>query len=334
VSEINPVFNFYVYCIYLIFLISNFNSMHSRKAIIKNTRAQKRKEHVHTFLRHFVIFCVLAFVLTGALAWASGYERFTIVTVRVEGARLVDSDMVVASVEKVINGRYGYLFSKRNILVYPRTDILAAVLDSSHRIVSATLHVEGNELVVFLEERKPSFVWCPVAAATFTTPTVVVGVSPDAANTSIDDADTTDTTTGCYFTDRDGMIYGSASSFSGPIFFTWYAPLLDSVPVPEGNRFLSEHDFIAATAFISELKKIGFKPKTGTLTDTEISIRLSNGEDLIFNKGQDSSELIANFTTAQNALPEGTALQYMDLRFGTKVFYKEKEENRVMSVSQ
>ncbi|NTV44080.1 MAG: hypothetical protein HGA67_00075 [Candidatus Yonathbacteria bacterium] len=290
--------------------------MQSRKHLIKHTRAEKRKEQTRILKRRIILFACMAVTLTGVLAWGSGMSQISIADVRVEGTMLADAGAIKANVEHNLEGRYGYLFSKRNILLFSKKAIIADVLASFHRIEVVTLgHDAGNILVVTVTERKPSLVWCPAP------------VSDDIVSSG------TISPISCYFTDRDGIIYAPAPTFSAPVFFTWYGPLLDAARSAEGNRFLSPDEFATVSGIVEEIKRAGIKPLSGTIGVEDIRMATGTIGDVIFKRGQNASEVVNNLTAARKAIPSDVLLEYVDLRFGTKVFYKEKEVEHVMNVS-
>jgi len=327
--------------------------MYSRKKIIKHTRAEKRKEQKRRLVHRIVWGGVGVLCCIGGVAWASGYPPFTITLVQVEGADLIDTDAVATYVLSRLEGRYGYVFSKKNILLYPRTAIAGELPTVFPRIEYAELHYHGdNVLVVTIHERRPSFVWCPARN------TVPVAIVPDIQEElENEDALALETKTkseegveaelltptsssgvttqqGCHFADRDGMIYAPAPSFSGPVFFTWYGQITDMTLPIDGNRFLSIEEFDSSVKIIEGIKRAYIKPRYGVIETDTIELTLANGERLMYARDAESEDTVANFLAAKDALPEGASFEYMDMRFGTKVFYKEKEEDRVMSFSE
>ncbi|NTV22305.1 MAG: hypothetical protein HGB03_01915 [Candidatus Yonathbacteria bacterium] len=327
--------------------------MHSRKKIIKNTRAEKRKEQKRTLVRRIVWVCVSILCCIGGVAWASGYQPFTVTSVQIEGADLIDTDEVATYVLSRMEGRYGYLFSKKNVLLYPRTAIAVELPTVFPRIEYAELHYHGdNVLVVTIHERRPSFVWCPArdvapvpvvpdiqeelenedALALETKAKSEKGVEAELPTPTSSSGVATQQ--GCHFADRDGMIYASAPSFSGPVFFTWYGALVDTTLPIDGNRFLSVEEFDRSVKIIEGIKRAHMKPRYGVVGTDTIELTLAGGERLMYARDAEAEETVANFLAAKDALPEDASFEYMDMRFGTKVFYKEKEEDRVMSVSE
>jgi len=141
----------------------------------------------------------------------------------------------------------------------------------------------------------------------------------------------------CYFLDEDGYIYTEAPTFSGSVFFRNYGNIEGIKQI--GVNFLDSKKFKEISFFIKSIKDVNLNPVSffaGDNGDYEIYLgnNLKNynfyGGKIIFNRDDDMGEVFDNLITILNEkilikeLGNNTQLDYIDLRFGKKIFYKLK----------
>ena len=144
--------------------------------------------------------------------------------------------------------------------------------------------------------------------------------------------------------DEDGYIFDEAPYFSGEVYFKFYG--LTDVGRPDSGRPTSE-DFPLGSYFLKQNFKqlisfkdiligIGLKPVALYATnDGDIQIFLSGGTlpttgpQIIFRADADFQNVAENLEAALTTEPlqsefknKYSSLQYIDLRFGNKVYYK------------
>ena len=145
-----------------------------------------------------------------------------------------------------------------------------------------------------------------------------------------------DYTAQCYFTDDTGTIIDLAPSYSGNVYPRFFGGTLSgpSAGQPLGDTFLPEASYAKLLAFDQSVTELGFSIKAIILgTDGHDTFALDEGggntAELRFKDGDDYTTLIANLKAAlsKSELSDQLAkdkanLEYFDLRFTNKVYYK------------
>jgi len=254
-------------------------------------------------------------LLIGSLSWFSFYDGLTINAIAVEGNLVIGEDKIEAIVQSTLEGKYLFLFSRSNAAIYPREQIKESLLNEFKRIESvAVMIVDTVSIKVIIEERSPYALWCRV----------VEKETEDGAVEMKED---------CYFLDKDGFIFAIAPDFTGNIFFKYFDSTYNEGDI--GRQFLTKEEFLEIDnlrlSFLpsrSVSLDIG-KPIVLTIVDNkDLEIALDNGSKFLFSRNQDVSDMLANVESIFSSdifKEKDSEIDYIDLRFGNKVYYKLKE---------
>lgn len=280
--------------------------MLSRRDILKISR----KKHAHK--RHaaylFVggistIVCVLFLVGVGLL---SGWERIGIHDIVVAGNSIVHTEDIVREAREELNGRYFFLFRRNNIFIYPEGRIARRLMEKFKRI--AEIDIRRNSLTdirIAIVEYEPKYLWCGDYMR----------------------EDEPDLLEACYFSNENGYIFSKAPDFSGNVFFKLFGPLSGGGVEPIGKRFLAPLAFTKLILFRDVVAGYGGEVVKFAVTEKGDHIFiLNNGSRIIFGADQDFDTLTGNLSAVSATLPQNTPIEYIDLRYGNKVFFKEKKE--------
>ncbi len=268
------------------------------KISLKQRRRQKFGRRVS------LIFC-LFLILLGVLSYLSGIQSMSIAEVQVEGNSLVEKTQLQNLVEGKLAGKYWYLFSKRNILLYPQYEIEQAALSQFLAIKEAHVTLAHFEsLVLSVAERKTFGLYCG-------------------------EEKTASTTENCSYLDENSYIFAGAPSFSNNVLPAFYVTVTSGGAVL-GQNFLPNELFQKVVSFSTTLKTQGFIPEYIFKKDnSNLEFHLLGGSKIIIDPNADTEALSKNFAAllkdpAVNIqkVDGGLSVSYVDLRFGNKVFYK------------
>ncbi len=225
-----------------------------------------------------------------------------------EGAETVFPEEALKIAESSIAGKYFFLFPKNNALIYPRWAVKREILNGIKKVKAVETETNGNTLSVKITERKPTYVWCPQGL-------------PDEKAVLLPKFQ-------CYFLDQDGFSFSEAPRFSGPVFFEIYAT----------GTLANEDDFVGVypfkkskfdnlMAFKNGLEAINLSPvRLIELKDRDYKFILKNRGAIFINDKNDLAVSLRNLASAKKSLEDGgkaaNSLEYIDLRFGNKVFFK------------
>jgi len=273
---------------------SRFSIMSPSSARAVPLTVRRRRRRLIVF--GFVVFALV--LLVGALAWASRAPVFTIQGVEVRGTHTVSKDALKAAAEGQLSTAGFALFSKRSMFLYPEKTIEKQILEIFPRVktVEASLTAVINpSLSLSVAEREPFALWC-------------------------EDVST------CFFLDDEGVLF-APSTFTQKKMPIFYGGMVGEVR--EGTSFLPTR-FLYAITLINELEKREILVKSFTvLHEDDFEIKTKEGVRLVIGFDQQIEDVASNAETAlESETLEGKVknIEYVDLRFGNRVYYKLKEE--------
>lgn len=257
-------------------------------------RARRRRRRVRVVL---ILFLLVA-LLCGGVIGLTWLPFMRIEAVEVSGVESVPASLIQASAQKALLGTYWYLFPKNNIFLYPRTNISQQIQSQFSALMRVEVRARDFHTIdILVAERAPQALWC---------------------------GNTNASSSPCLLLDQDGFAYASAADFFGNAYVHYFGALEGSSTPPE---FLSVEKFHALSALVDELVK-----KTGTVSSVTIEnmqdarVSFANGFDLLFSLQDTGAGILERYALALTADPFNKHpvedFQYLDLRFGDKLYYK------------
>ena len=229
----------------------------------------------------------------------------------VEGAKKVPTELISQYVDAVLDNGSHQMLSRRNIFMYPRVVLEKAVQGYFPRIRSAKIFrsaVLATAVTVSVEEREPYALWCEDA-------------------------------TRCFTLDDGGFIFAEywADSDERPATPYVFHGGVASAENPIGQRFAPGH-LAGLVALLSLAGQAGFEPRAISIGNgQDILITLSEGFTLKASFGQDANALMKNLQLVLSSGPlkgKDSELEYVDLRFNNRVYYKLKGEVETSNTAQ
>jgi len=278
-----------------------------RIAQIKRNRRVRR-------LRLIILFGVLFIVFVGALSYFSSHHKILINKIMVSGNSIVDTEEIKSNINSELNGKYFYLFSRANFLIYPHDKIYDSLIYKFPRIESLSIKREGlNTIKVTIEERAGSYLYCGLDI-----PLIKEEIGEN-----------------CYFVNNDGLIFDKAPYFSGDVYFKYYMKILDDKSNPLGAQMILPERFHELVRFTDGVSSLGLKPAYLVISNDgthSLYLKSSGGNQnpkIIFKEDNSLPLVFDNLATAMNEKEFANeinskydTLSYIDLRFKNKVLYK------------
>lgn len=258
---------------------------------------RRRRARIIVGVLILVIFAAAIFYLS----WFLSRPFIIINNITVSGNSLIASDVILAATKNILAGSYLGLFAKSNIFLYPEKVIQGTLAT----VFPAIKNVQGNlknwqTLQLLVEERAPFALWCqPTDAAA------------------------------CFYLDDNGLIFSAAPVFSSNIFLKFTGGQIGT-NLPIGKYFLPTDEFRRVTFFLDSLTPLGLTPISLEASADGYQIQFKGGGRLIVNAVDDLSvilknlEIILRSNNLKKTLARGGVIDYIDLRYGNKVFYKFK----------
>ncbi len=230
-------------------------------------------------------------------------ESIQIRKVNIEGTNIINKEEVQNIVDESLSGNYLWLIPKSNTFLYSVKKLNKILVDKFPGISSLDVGRENlQKIYIKIVERKPQTLWCRGGEGENV---------PD-----------------CYFVDSTGVVFASAPFFSGNVYFIYRGGLNKEDPL--GAQIFSREDFLAFEDFIKQINnKFKISIVGVELKDQEdFDLLLSSGTRIMLNKNTPYNDMYDNLDAilkdtqfSSSTLP---TLDYIDMRFGNKVYYKAK----------
>ena len=248
------------------------------------------------------VFALTALLVYG-VSFVSYLPRYSIGPIVVEGEQEVPEDLIRHYAETVLNDGSYHILSRKNIFLYPRAAIEKGLVEQIPRIKSA--HASRSSLLsttldIKVEEREPYALWCRE-------------------------------TMECFLMDESGLIFAETASSTPQGRATQYVfegGMASAGPI--GQKFIPAN-FAGLLSLLKLLGQSGFEPVgAGIENQQDVSIPLRKGFLLKISFGKDGNTLVKNLQLilSSDALRgKENSVEYVDLRFGDRVYYKLKGES-------
>jgi hypothetical protein len=282
-------------------------SSNSSKDFLKS-QAVSRRRRKRRFVRLY-LFVLLLVVLIIGIVMLLRLDRLQIRNVVVTGNITTSETEIEEFVNKIIDSNYLFVIPKRNSLIYPADTITASIKGNFLRVAEVSLNTESFEyLNVKITERKAVAKWCnPVD---------------------------------CYVIDDNGYAFSkydeslSNSLQVGELLaFTGMDESIGSEPL--GKNIIPKDMVTKFLELKATIETFGLKAKELEYrSKDEIVFKIDGSGRIILNERRPFEESMNNLKTVLNSdIFKGKleSMDYIDTRFGNKVFYKFKNQDAVSS---
>ena len=259
--------------------------MQKRNVLNSSRLSELKRNRKKTFLNKILFSLLGVLVFLGFLVYLSRLSSLNISNIEITGNQIVDTNSIKQAIQTEMSGKYLWIFPKTDIFFYPQKAIVETLQDKFKRLENISLSIKNDKtLAVSVSERKALYTWC--------------GTTPDVA------------------------IPQSGSPTTG-------------AADPSGSYF-SQQYFKQLISFKDILIEFGLKPVAIYVTgDQNVEVFLANQApstnqpQIKFKLNGDYENIAENLKAALTTEPLQTefknkyaTLQYIDLRFGNKVYYK------------
>lgn len=256
----------------------------------KRTLTARRK-----LLRNFLFGfgAVVAIGLIILLWFGLRRPEVIIANVDVSGTHYIDGSAVKSFTEEALDGSYFWFVPRKNALFYPKKDIEKTLVENFLPINILSIDRDRfTGLLISIEERQPIGAWC----------------------------DTLSTSTPCYLVDKTGLLFETTdSSPSGTMMY-------HSVPEKTLGDVFLDGDFLKLHEMVTTIQTITGHSAHSVLVDEhdDVYVFFREGGELRFVRTDDKETLLDNITStfSSRRFEEGEAFEYVDFRFGNKVYVK------------
>ena len=238
-----------------------------------------------------------AAVLVTAIWHGTRVQVLTIDTVSVSGGKTIKHSLVEELAQKELEGEYFGLIPKRFAWLYPEKSIHESLRDVERIHDISINRVNGKEIKITFDEYVSRALWCE---------------SVESDN--------------CVFLDEEGFAFAPAPKLTGGSFLRFVQ--IGQTPELQKNISAVEsyNDLFLLTELLAEQSWFVSHIELDTVGDAFLS--LVDGGELKIALSQSPEETLDNFLTVISSEDfshvEPGNFQYIDLRFGKKVFVNEE----------
>lgn len=266
--------------------------------------SSRRKRRNKLFLKVGIFASLLIFFVSGIVGFFY-ISKFRINEISVEGANILDGAKIKDETANSLSCSFLKIVPCDNIFILSEAKIITGLLQKFPVLKNVAINRDfPQKISVILEERKPEALWCKASRASATS--AVLGRE-------------------CAFVDEKGFIFQSAPSFSGTIFLTFFDERQPNAGI--GKGMMTESEFQKLLSFKELLVKNNINVAKIVIKDgEEREVYLKEGWYVKLNSKNEPNPSFNNLelildTTIKEKRPK---LEYIDLRFGKKVFFKYK----------
>jgi cell division septal protein FtsQ len=261
------------------------------KSVLASSRRLRRKR---ILLRVFFIFLLCLFLCVGFIAALFSFEKLQIKTITVKGMSALAAREVKVEVEKVISEKFLAIIPRNRIFWLPNELIKTRLLDRFERVKHVDIEKKGtSEILIKLIERKPAALLCRQENHR------------------------------CFYLDETGFIFEEAPWFSSGVFVKFFDQRQNT---PDRGEFLLiPPAFEEFFKFQSRLDNISKVREVYLGEEGFCKIYFSDAWHIILDRDDDLDIIYANFELFFREVLkdyEPGDLDYIDLRFGNKIYYK------------
>ena len=274
------------------------------KSKLKRDRIRKRQFAL------IGIVAMLVLVLVG-LSFLSFSKKMAVREVTVSGQQNIHPLAIIARSHQYTAEAYMGLFSRQNIMLYPSKDLEQLLTFEFPRIetIDVKRHLFKRNVSIVLSERTPYALWCRQSEK----------------KKSEEEAEDVVFWEECFLADRTGFLFGKASGTETLI------RLHGGVKHPDGSMLRKNvipEDFGKIVSLLTGLQEIPLRITHIRFDDDEVEVFMAPGWKLLLTLSKDISTVPINLSTVLDENELSTqleALEYIDLRFDDRVYYRLRE---------
>lgn len=263
---------------------------------LRSDRVIKRKRR--RTARKFIILSVLLVLVMGGLVYVSRLEAFSVNNISVNGNLEVSANDLISVAEQSASSSWLYLFPRKNIALYPVDEIETELKSKYPRLANVFVHRTGLDSVkIQVIERKPQAIWCNEVNE-------------------------------CFTVDDQGFIYAPVTESASTTELIRFSGVAQGTSSPIGTTINSSSTFSDIATLLQGMKERGLNPEEVVIRNNhEFAVRVRPGGNVIFSDIRPLNESLDNLSTAlespafkSTSTPQ--SFEYIDTRFGNKIFFK------------
>jgi cell division septal protein FtsQ len=239
--------------------------------------------------------CVIIVVMTTLML---GHSVFQIQHIEITGRQTIDRSILEESIRQSLEENAFFFFHRSNQFLFS-SEQLASMLEQTFALATVTIGIQERNVFIQLEERTSNLIWqTQNQQYVVDLEGIVVRAIPDEEHTT-----------------------APQSTKQLPLFID-----LNNVPVDIGSQVLSVLEIENALQFYTRLEEAEIKSiqtELDRLAGKWAKVQTEQGFDILIDLAGDIELQYSNLVTLlKDQIPNPSELDYIDLRFGDKVYFK------------
>lgn len=265
-----------------------------------SSQLAKRKRRQKNF-RIILIGTFLITIFAGSCFWLN-HPFFNISAHKISPTEFANSEIITEKVEQILSEKVFFLLSSKNIFLIPKTKIREVIIQSDYAVKDVSLKVSNFDLLeINISEHSVVAKWC----------------GPDFQKEISE----------CYLLNEEGQIFTQEKVLDKKKTLKFFSQFEEQNIL--GYQYLSEEIFGNVINFSKYLPEFNIHVKHIEIENNEtFLIKSIEGPVLMIGYQNSAEETLNNLKTVIETEEINQAqfanLEYIDLRFGNKVYYKIK----------
>ncbi len=309
----------------------------SRKYRTKEFRKKKLKKRIIKFSFSAGLFLGFVFLLS----YISHLDRFQVSNVIIEGNSISNQEEILEKINSIMSGRRFLLFPKSNFLFIPKDIIEEFIIKNNVSVEGIKINLKNfNEAEINIIEYEPKIIWCPNfldEVISQESSVTIEEINLDQINDErIEDyllrIELKDINN-CYLINHKGISFARMNqngvSVNHDELMVFYSNPLQHSESQVGNIFIEPETFFNILDFIERIKDLDIQINhVATNNNETFHLRTNRGPRILISRFNDPEQTAINLSLTISLEEINAAqfrnLEYIDLRFGNRVFYRIK----------
>jgi len=269
-------------------------------------------------------------LIVWGISFLSSHKIFHIEEVQINELRFINSEEVDVLVKGKLEGKYIWLFSRSNSVIFPRSEIEKGIKEKFTSVKRVDTDFRGfHTIKINIIEYDPVARWCDTSFGT--APEIkhegnAELEETDVSESSIPDVQKNTGAANCYFLNENGVVFVEEPELHTGVYVNFFG-LIEGDPL--GKGFATKNKFKELLDLTKLIRRLDVSAKeVWTKTGEVYAIVTESGAKLYIDDEDDVVSIFRNLETviSQDAINKAQFenIEYIDLRFGNRVFYKLK----------
>lgn len=233
-----------------------------------------------------ILWWILSILLIIGIIYLTYGTPLRVAGINIQGNKHTSAEEITKIGQEYLQARRFLILPQDNMLFFPRAKFTKAIMEQVPGVSQMSLDIDGDKIInINISDRKATGIWC-------------------------NDAELTQ----CYFFDDTGTIFKESFNFIGSIFVKWHG----------FEMITNMGEVVGCMPSCTDEKYIDFL-STYKIQSVDYGVDTQNLQSLYgytIKASNDATTTISHLKTLAGKKVDVNSLQYVDVRFPHKIYYK------------